>query len=246
MAKAVRISDGKEFEYVLFNGKNLDEARLLFKSTNKPSSEVIACSTATGLLELRLFGDTGYHASLFVDAGEYILNSGGRPEIYEAGPFSRTYQMVSSKEALESQTKYLWNDVSNTLNIREALNWYLQSDTIGESYTIKFNNNTGGTVSKCDGNCKCKKSGKEKTAITAEVFMVGGDFDPAAFQAFIGKEKPFQVVYSYNSVGSMFRSVIIQTGTLFGVEIKSGDSVLRTSNGVLAVAHNTHTSSSPK
>jgi len=241
MAKAIRISDGKEFEYVIFNGENLEEARLLFKATNNASVEVQVDRTERGSLEMRVFTEGLYKRSIFAAVDSYILNSGGKPEIFEAGPFFRYFQRISTPTSIKasvSQSKDLWENPNNILNIREALSWYLETDNIGTSYKVKESTNSGVTMSKCNGNCKCKK--KEVDATTAEVYEITSNFDAEEFQAFIGDSIPFHVTYRYTSIGTLFMGLTLQTGNLFAVNITPGDSVIRLSNGRLAHTPGTH------
>lgn len=243
MATAIRISDGKEFGYVIFNGENLEEARLLFKATNNDSVEVQVDRTERGSLEMRIFTEGLYKRSIFAAVDSYVLNSGGRPEIFEAGPFFRYFQRISTPTSIKasvSQSKDLWENPNNILNIREALNWYLEIDDVGTGYKVKENTNSGVTMSKCDGNCNCKCKDKEVDTTTAEVYEITSNFDALEFQAFVGDNTPFHVTYRYTSIGTLFMGLTLQTGNLFAVNITPGDSVIRLSNGRLAHTPSTH------
>lgn len=227
MQKATRISDGKVLSYVFFDGGNVGEVRDLFASTNTPDSEVIACKTKNGSLQLKQMSMNPHAAETTQHArpSSYIFNSGGRPYVCDEYDFYRLFTgpdalTVLRKEPVESQTKPLWDNIDNTLHIRETLYKYFVE---GDSYNPAHNTNSatlGGL------------------AVTA--FPVNSDFNAEAFQDFIGADKPFHVTYSYNRMGRTFKWVAIQTGRLFGVNITPGDSVVRTPNGALAVVHNSH------
>jgi len=229
MSKAIRRSDEKVFDYVLFNGENLEKARQLFKATNSRVFEVIVCKTESGSLEMRVF-DHNYQRSIFAAVDSYIVNVGGMPEVYETGPFFRLYTTFLSPktktevEAAESQTKPLWDNLNNTLHIRDAFNIHFNNGK-------QFQGTNSSVGNYCyNGNCgKCSKNN-----LGATEFRITSDFDEKAFQEFLGKSIPFSATYKVTSAGRSFEKVTIVAGALFGTEMVPGSTLVRISDGRLA------------
>jgi hypothetical protein len=79
MKTCIRIKDGVEFPYTKWDGKNINEVREVFKTTNTGSREVLVISRTNNMLELEVWSDSG--KEFFVNAfiGDFIINVEGKP-----------------------------------------------------------------------------------------------------------------------------------------------------------------------
>jgi len=248
----------EHYPFAYWDGTNASEVQAIFTNTNNASGEVRIRPTESerGTLELGLYGDTGYYRSFFVKKNDYVINSNGKPIVYDAETFKHKFELeptiptqdevekfyagagyaaILDKEALESQTSTLWDDFINLTEIREALNWYFDTDDLGGVELVE----------ECKGNCNCKKRKQEANSNikTASVYPITSDFDVEKFQAFIGEVNPFNVTYRYTSAGRLFMGISIQTFGLFKINITAGDSVIKLANGRLLHASSTHNNS---
>ena len=253
----------EHYPFAYWDGTNASEIQEIFTSTNNASGEVRLrpMESERGTLELATYGDTGYHRSFFVSKDNYIINSNGKPIVYDAETFKHKFELetvaptqdevekfyagagyaaILEEESLESQTSTLWDDFINLTEIREALNWYFNIDTIEGVTMIEEK-----PKKKCGGDCKCAKRKQEANSNikTAMVYPITSDFDIDKFQTFVGEANPFNVTYRYTSAGRMFMGISIQTFGLFAVNITAGDSVVKLANGRLLHASATHNNS---
>ena len=245
MTTCIRTSDQKEYEFVYWTGTDMWAASDLFA---KESIKMMMFKVLeNGTLEMKVSGMEGnftYHAPKHT----YIVNKNGLPAIYHREDFYEKFNVrVASKdefmkeffegagvsaevalEASESQTKALWDDANNLLDIRETLNDYFNED-----------------IGVCGKNCNCKEKKylANSNIKTAMVYPITANFDVNKFSVFVGPSVPFNVTYRHTSVGKQFMGVSVQSQGLFAANITPGDSVVKLESGRLLHAPGTHTNS---
>jgi hypothetical protein len=245
MTTCIRTSDQKEYEFLYWTGTDMWAASDLFA---KESIRFLMFKILeNGTLEIKV-NATGENFTYHVPKQTYLVNKNGKPAIYHREDFYEKFNVrVASKdefmkeffegagvspevalEGSESQTSVLWDDANNLLDIREALNDYLDEE-----------------VGVCGKNCNCKEKKylANSNIKTAMVYPITADFDVNKFSVFIGEFNTFDVTYRYTGKGKRFMGVSVQTQGLFATNITPGDSIIKLESGRLIHASATHTNS---